>query len=339
MTTKDQEILDKISELKDALLKDRPNKDPKEAKLSELKEHLVNQAPKLVTEDWFKTQFTAEYFKKIDDMHQELVKAKKTEWMEAMGLEGFASAVEKFHEGSVWTPVYLLSAFIGLAIPAFLVVLAMNLKEWQRNAQQAIATRLLGRGPEPRIIATRENSLRPGFQSRTDVNRREQAAAGGMAAIPETANFEPLRAQLRLLNPLLETFNQHAPGFISNFRKLPTESKATKAAKGVKAVAEAVAGVNHQAMPLVASGMGKINGAVRNSDPKKTDAFAKAIGKLKIAMTGLEVDRVPKAATLGQAADNAKRLADNSVTLATKMREMAATIREVNQQINGPAPA
>lgn len=170
--------------------------------------------------------------------------------------------------------------------------------------------------------------------SRTSRTSETASPSGGIADLPANANFDNLRDQLTLLNPQLETFNKHAPDFVTHFKKLPTESKATKAAKGVKAVAEAVAGVNHQAMPLVSSGMGKITGAVRNSDPKKTADFAKAIGQVKSAMDGLDVDKVPKVATFQNAANAAKELAQHAGTLSGRMRDFATAVRDLNREMN-----
>ncbi|MFJ2936096.1 hypothetical protein ACIO8G_25495 [Streptomyces sp. NPDC087219] len=343
MTDTIEGLSKEITALKEALITGTIAVDQKKPdnKVSELKQHLIEQAPKLITEEWFKTQFNAEYFKKIEEMHQELVKAKKSEWMEAMGLEGFASAVEKFHEDSVWWPAYALSAFIGLAVPAFLLALALNFKNLQRTIQGGIFNFLGRKWPQLRnqILAQRDGGLIPRRQDRDDVRRNEEASAGGMAAIPRNANFDNLRAQLERLNPELLTFNNRAPDFISGMRKLPSASKAGKAAEAIKKIADAITGVDHRSMPLVASGMGKINGAVRNADPKKTTKFADAIGKLKIAMTGLDVDKVPKAGTLGQAAEKAALLAENTGTLAAKMRDFARTVRDINAELGGGAPA
>ncbi|MFF8607625.1 hypothetical protein ACF06X_16950 [Streptomyces sp. NPDC015346] len=334
------EVISAIKDLKAALVYPQPEPG-KPPNVSQLKEHLIAVSPYVVTTYYMDNMFTAGYFKKIDDMHQELTKAKKTEWLEAMGLGSFAAAVEKWHENNVWWPAYLLSGFISLAIPAFLLALALNFKNLQRGLQTAIIDRLARRFPrlENKVIAGGAGGIIPRLQDRTVVNDREAAAGGGMAAIPRDANFDGLREQLTNLNPHLKEFNRHAPSFNEAFRKLPKVSAVEKAATAIKKIAEAVAGVDYQSMPLVARGMGKINGAVKNSDPKKTTKFAGAIGKLKLAMDGLEVDKVPKAGTLGQAADNAKRLADNTGTLATKMREFARTVSDINQELGAGSPA
>ncbi|GEB56553.1 hypothetical protein [Streptomyces gardneri] len=334
-----------IASLRDALLKDRvDNSDPKNPKtvVSELKEYLVLKSPKIATEEWIKTQFTADFFKKIDDMHQELTKAKKTEWMEAAGLGSFAASLEKFHEGNAWWPVYLVSGFLSLAVPAFLIALAMNLTAFQRTIQGGIFNLLSKIKPslEGKILARPEGGgIIPRPQLAADVRARENSVLSGLAALPQNADFSGLRTQLEGINPLLATFNQHAPAFNKEFRKLPSESKATKAGLGVKAVADAITGVNHEAMAPIATGMGKITDAVKLSDPKKTSKFADAIGKLKTSMTGLEVDKVPTMATFQNAANAAKELAQHTGTLSGRMRDFATAVRDLNREMGGGGSA
>ncbi|MFG3188461.1 hypothetical protein [Streptomyces omiyaensis] len=167
----------------------------------------------------------------------------------------------------------------------------------------------------------------------------EGAGGGAMAPIPADAKFGPLRYELKLLNPLLEAFNKHAPDFVEQFRKLPGKREAGGAAKGVEKVAKAVKAVDHRALPQVASGMGKIKGAVLNSDPQRTTDFAKAIGKLKSAMRNFDVDNVPKAATLGPAADAAEKLATHTTTLTRHMRGFAEAVQALNREMTGGAGA
>ncbi|WP_017239558.1 hypothetical protein [Streptomyces sp. SS] len=266
-------------------------------------------------------------------MYDELTKAKKTEWMEAMGLEGFASAVEKFHEDSVWWPVYAISAFIGLAVPAFLLAVALGLKDTQRKIQGAFFN-LLGKKWATftdTIYARQEGKILPRRQRVTDVNENERAAGGGMASIPADANFDALRGQLTSLNPELQKFNNHAPDFKRNLRGMPSLAKATKIADAVKKLGEAV---DPTQTPLIAKALGKINEGVTYSDPKKTTAFAKAIGKLKLAMNDFDPTQVPTAAALGPAAQKAGELAQHTTTLTRHMRGFADAVRDLNTQMN-----
>ncbi|WP_329117190.1 hypothetical protein [Streptomyces sp. NBC_01353] len=325
------EISKQISDLRSALLENRVDEKTGKTQLSELKEYLVQTSPKIVTEDWVKTTF-APYFKKIDEMHQELTKAKKTEWMEAMGLGSFAAAVEKWHENNAWWPVYLFSGFMSLAVPAFLIALALNFKNLQRGLQTRLFDRLAGRFPTLRnqVIAGGPGGILPRLQDRDVVRQREEAAGGGMAAIPRNADFEPLRRQLEALNPELLKFNNRAPSFIREFRKLPKENAATKAAAGVKKIADAIRDVDHGQMQPVATGVNKINNAMRNADPKKIEKVAKATAKLKLATTGFNPDRIPKAGPLQDAATAAGNLARQIGPLDRALAGLRTTVGQLN---------
>ncbi|MFD8975192.1 MULTISPECIES: hypothetical protein [Streptomyces] len=296
----------------------------------------IDHAP-LPTTEWMKQQLAPvnklieELKAQQDKVAEEVVKPTWEQVMEKLGLGPVAEIIKKGIEGGIGAALIAgIVALGGIIVPLLMIALGaflvFQLQKWHA-----------GRNANNETVGMRADGSfgRRNFQ---DIqNERNGVAGGGIADLPATANFDALRNQLTLLNPHLETFNKHAPDFVANFKKLPSEGKATKAAKGVKAVAEAVENVNHQAMPLVASGMGKINGAVKNSDPKKTVRFADGIGKLKLAMTGLDVDKVPKAGTLGQAADAAHRLAEKTGTLAQKMRDFAREVNTINQELGGAA--
>ncbi|MEU3482462.1 hypothetical protein ACI2LO_12515 [Streptomyces sp. NPDC033754] len=294
----------------------------------------IDHAP-LPTTEWMKQQLAPvnklieELKAQQDKVAEEVVKPTWEQVMEKLGLGPVAEIIKKGIEGGIGAALVAgIVALGGVIVPLLMIALGafvvFQLQKWHagRNANNET----VGMRPDGSFGRRNFDDIR---------NERNGVAGGGIADLPANANFDALRNQLTLLNPHLETFNKHAPDFVTNFKKLPSEGKATKAAKGVKAVAEAVEGVNHQAMPLVASGMGKINGAVKNSDPKKTVRFADGIGKLKLAMTGLEVDKVPKAGTLGQAADAAHRLAEKTGTLAQKMRDFAREVNTINQELGG----
>ncbi|KQX10447.1 hypothetical protein ASC82_22440 [Streptomyces sp. Root431] len=294
----------------------------------------IDHAP-LPTTEWMKQQLAPvnklieELKAQQDKVAEEVVKPTWEQVMEKLGLGPVAEIIKKGIEGGIGAALIAgIVALGGVIVPLLMIALGafvvFQLQKWHagRNANNET----VGMRPDGSFGRRNFNDIR---------NERNGVAGGGIADLPANANFDALRNQLTLLNPHLETFNKHAPDFVTNFKKLPSEGKATKAAKGVKAVAEAVEGVNHQAMPLVASGMGKINGAVKNSDPKKTARFADGIGKLKLAMTGLDVDKVPKAGTLGQAADAAHRLAEKTGTLAQKMRDFAREVNTINQELGG----
>lgn len=295
----------------------------KDALVSKLKQHLIGDAPKILTEE-----AAAPWVKQIGDIHEEATKKPLTEWLEAAGLDGVAAGVEKIYEGKnfgvVWP--YFASAFVGLAIPAIGLLLAAQSINIVRN----VTEKLFGW-----VVANNENG---GWsrQNRQDVERRERRVFNGgtsLADLPPDANFDGLRNQLQQLNPELLKFNNRAPSFIREFRKLPTESKATKAAEGVKRIAEAISGVNHAEMRPVAEGVNKINNSMRNADPRKVEKVAKAVGKLKTSMVGFDATKLPKASDLQGTDTQMNNLATATGNLRTKLREFASTVRDLDQLI------
>ncbi|MFE5482090.1 hypothetical protein [Streptomyces sp. NPDC056527] len=292
----------------------------KEALVSKLKHHLIGDSPKILTEE-----AAAPWVKQIGDIHEEATKAPLTEWLEAAGLDGVAAGVEKIYEGKnfgvIWP--YFLSAFMGLAVPALGLLLAAKSIDIVRN----VTDKLFGW-----VIANNENG---GWsrQNREDVERRERRVfngGAGLADLPETPDFGPLRRQLEELNPHLVTFNDQAPSFIREFRKLPKESAATKAAAGVKKIADAIKDIDHTRMQPVATGVGKIQEAVRDADPRKIEKVAKATEKLKLATTNFNPDRVPKAEPLQDAATAAGNLARQIGPLDRALAGLRTTVGQLN---------
>ncbi|WP_369145952.1 hypothetical protein [Streptomyces sp. R44] len=293
----------------------------------------------LPSTNWLKEHLIVPEFKdKFLEIHKEIVKNPVSEYWEAAGFDGIAAGIEKLYEGEGLGTAfkYWMStgagAFAAIVVGGIGVYLTGKLTSIQRTLQQW--------GDPNRLIRAYDADGNITRQSRTDVEARERRVANGgtsLADLPPTANFDGLRAQLELLIPQMEKFNDKAPAFLRDFAKLPKESAARKAAEGVKKVADAIKDVDHQRMPLVSSGMGKITGAVRNSDPKKTKKFADAIGKLKLAMDGLDVNSVPKAGTLGPAATAARDLAQHTGTLSGRMRDFAQAVRDLNAEMGGGA--
>ncbi|MFD3679920.1 hypothetical protein [Streptomyces sp. NPDC058613] len=315
-----EDLSEQLREIKAALLYDeRPvtakydtdhqEKDPnKQAKdevfyVGKLKLALIDERPRIVTD----AMLPFDFIPRFAEMYEELQKEKSSELLEAFGLDGIGAAVEKYHEGHKAKLQYAIFAglgiFVPLAIGAAVLVFRRLILEGFRTFQLWLTGHKDPSNPDSKrsdtgkAFVVKEN-LR-GFErvTKAEIQRREDAAGGGMASIPRNADFGPLRAQLEALNPHLATFNRHAPGFVSNFKKLPSQSRATKAGEGVKAVSGAIAGINHQTMASVARGMGKITGAVKNSDPKKTRQYADAIGKLTSALGRLNTDKVKDSAT------------------------------------------
>ncbi|MDV5147728.1 hypothetical protein R1T08_27060 [Streptomyces sp. SBC-4] len=293
----------------------------------------------LPTTGWMKQQLApvnklvADLKAQQDKVAEEVVKPTWEQTLEKLGLGPVAEIIKKGLEGGIGAAIVAgIVGLGGIIVPLLMIALGaflvFKLQKW--HASRNANNETVGMRPDGSF----------GRRNMTDIeNERNGVVGGGIADLPANANFDGLRDQLTLLNPHLETFNKHAPDFVTHFKKLPSESKATKAGKGIKAVAEAMTGVDHDSMPLIATGMGKISDAVKTSDPKKTTAFATAIGKLKSSMDGLDVDKVPKMATFQNAANAAKELAQHTGTLSGRMRDFATAVRDLNREMGGGGPA
>ncbi|MER8042283.1 hypothetical protein [Streptomyces sp. NPDC094032] len=328
------ELSKEISDLKNSLLettekftyKEQDEKDDKkfEEKLtfvSRLKNSLIGETPKVITEE-----SAAPWIKQIGDIHEEVTKAPVTEWLEAAGLDGVAAGVEKIYEGKNFGIIvpYFISAFMGLAIPAIGLLLAAKSIDLVRRITAAVTG--------GRVLAANENGGW-GLQNRTDVENRERRVFNGgtsLADIPAGTNFDGLRNQLSTLNPHLEKFNTEAPKFISEFRKLPKVNDVNKAADAIDKVKLAVDAIDTDKVTATAKALGKLTGAVKHHDPKKvpdpkkieklnlamTSAnpaaireMATATGKLASAQRHFDPKKIPKSGSLSSAARAAERLA------------------------------
>ncbi|WP_370414399.1 hypothetical protein [Streptomyces fradiae] len=277
----------------------------------------------------------------IADIHKEVTKAPVVEWLEAAGFNGFAAGLEKLinEKEGFWTYIpYFASAAVGLIIPAIGVILTNRIVKLQRDLQQFdFSTRSID--PNRQIRATSADGMSITRQNRTDVENREDAAGGGLAALPQNANFDNLRSQLSQLNPHLETFNRHAPDFTTNFRKLPSERAAKKAGEGIKRVAEAIVGVDHTNMTPIAKGIQKIKDAMDGLKPREVEKVAKATGKLKDAMEGFDPKNLPKANKVDGLATKMGELATATGTLRTKFESLRGTIQSLDQEIGAASSA
>ncbi|KAA6219137.1 hypothetical protein [Streptomyces filamentosus] len=330
MTTKDkeQEILDKISELKAALIESRPDpkstkKDPKPELPSLLKHHLINVDQKVTTQD-FITKHFAEALKQIKDIHTEATKNQWTEFAEATPIAGgFVAALEKFFENredpAVKWERWLYAALAGAAI----VVLLPFFKGLAVNLSRTAQTFRPGGDNSPEARAGRRIMTRNpdgGWMRETlgAVNQREARVwAGGtsladLVGNPANAqNAETLTRALEGLNPQVEIFNRHAPSFLDSFKRLPRESKATKAANAVGTMREAVKQVNVRKLVKLAEGLERLNTALGEFHPTK----------------------LPKEGDIAGTATAMNNLASETGTLRTKFQELQGTIRSLDQQI------
>ncbi|XIE79781.1 hypothetical protein AB6O49_20835 [Streptomyces sp. SBR177] len=314
-----------------------------ESKISELKKALIDGNPKITTD----AMLPYDFVNRFNEMHKELVKNPVTEYFEAGGFDGIAAGIEKLYEGeSLMTALkYWGSNFVGVLAAAVLGVVGLYLagrfNGIQRQLQQLLnfRDRHLPRD-QRRISALDENGdLR--MQNRGDVEARERrlAGGGGLADLPQNANFDNLRTQLSELNPHLGTFNQRAPDFTKNFRKLPSERKATKAGEGIKRVAEALTGVDHSNMTPIAKGIQKIKDAMEGLKPREVEKVAKATRKLNDAMEGFDPKNLPKANKVDGLATKMSELATATGTLRTKFEGLRGTIQSLDQEIGAASSA
>ncbi|MFE9736804.1 hypothetical protein [Streptomyces sp. NPDC006477] len=324
--TKEQEILDKISELKAALLQDRPNeKDKAKSQLSELKEHLVNQPPKLVTDSSLRSvlqEVLADAFSKIKEIHTEVTKHKKTEMLEMLGLGSIAAVHEKYQESKLdpqvawkdWLYAAIGGAFLLVVLPALAFFFRSKIVDLFRRAQ--------ARGDENRPVWTGNGNGGFHRERLRDVNDREQRVWNGGTSLADLVgnptNVEQtrkLREQLEKLNPELLKFNQQAPSFLQSFGKLPKESKATKAANALRTMAGAIKEVNARKLVKIAEGLERLNLALDEFQPTK----------------------LPKEADIAGTASAMNNLANETQTLREKFNGLRSTISSLDQVIAGAA--
>ncbi|MER7955427.1 hypothetical protein [Streptomyces sp. NPDC096030] len=261
-----------IARLKDDLLKGTitikykvPDKtDPdktvdKTAEISQLKNSLIEVSPKILTQE-----SAAPFIKKIEDIHEEAVKAPLTEWLEAAGLDGIAAGVEKIAEGKslgTWWP-YFAAAFVGLAIPAIGLLLAAKFTDWSRALQAKIFS--------GQAYARNEQ----GTWSRQDVqavNDREARVfnGGGIGTLPSEDSLRGIREELQKLIDKITVFNRKAPSFRNKFNKLPSARALAKTATAVEKVGKAVDGVNLETLSSVTTKTEALKDVMSNFAPNK----------------------------------------------------------------------
>ncbi|GAA3900007.1 hypothetical protein GCM10022244_07690 [Streptomyces gulbargensis] len=255
--------------------------------ITELRKYLTKSDEGLLpTTTWMKEQL-APVNKLVEELKaqqekvaEEVVKEPWEKVMEELGLGSVAEMIKKFQEegfvaalgaslvalGSIIVPILLT------ALGAFLV---FQLQKWHagRNNNQTVGMR-----PDGSF----------GRRDFTEIqNERNGVPPGGLADIPADANFDGLRKQLRLLIPKMARFNELAPDFVTNFRKLPSERAMTKAATGI----------------------GKVADAADKIKPDDVETLATAIGKLATSQENFNPRKLPKARGLANAATEAERLA------------------------------
>ncbi|MFF3317262.1 hypothetical protein ACFYV5_17385 [Streptomyces sp. NPDC003035] len=257
--------------------------------ISDLKRALIEQQPKIVTDNMLPVKFVDRFA----SMYEELQKEPMTEYLEGMGLGGLAAAVEKFHESKTddqiqwqnWLYAAIGGMVLALILPAIGVYLASRLNNLSRTIREKVSRDGTFRAMDENGDLTR--------QTRQQIESRERRVANGgtsVADLDPNTNFDALRGQLERLNPALEKFNQHAGPFKRAFAQLPKTAAVTKAADAIE----------------------KVSKAASEADVEELKSTGKALKKLVNATQNFNPRKIPKANSLSSAANAAQRLADNT---------------------------
>ncbi|MGA5197203.1 hypothetical protein [Streptomyces exfoliatus] len=304
------EILESIARLRAALTSDYAP--PGKAPISELKQSLVQSEPKITTEQFIKTYFS-EVFTQIKAMNEEVVKTPWQEIMELLGFDKIVKGVEEIFKGGFAAAIpALLLGLTQLLLPILMIALGAAVIAMGRWAMTKILKGDVITMNGPQGPFARENAQ--------VVQQREARRANGGTSladlVSDPANAErarKLREQLVPLNKAVDRFDKLAPTFLQSFSKLPTESKATKAATAVGKISDAVNGVNRTALKEVVEGFEKLNKAVTDYQPTK----------------------IPKPTELDGVATKMKDLSRETQTLREKFDGLRGTIRNLDDVIVG----
>ncbi|MFF0481370.1 hypothetical protein [Streptomyces sp. NPDC004435] len=327
--SKEQEILDRISELKAALIEARPNPEGKDKPElpSLLKKHLVEAAPKIATEEFLSGW--ADAYDKIKEIHTEVTKHKTTEMLEMLGLNSIAAVHEKYREAQEdakvqwkdWLYAAIGGAVLLLVIPALalffrgqLVSAARWLQTWRPRGDNTAEAR------EGRTVLAGNGNGGLSPQTLGAVNQRENRVFMGGTSVADlvgnSANAqqaETLAQALEKLNPQVERFEAKAPSFLNSFKRLPNQSKADKAVTVLETVGAAIKKVNAVKLRKVAEGLEKLNDELGRFQPTK----------------------LPTDTQLGNTAQAMNNLATETGTLRDKFRDLRTTIGGLDDVIAG----
>ncbi|MFF8836024.1 hypothetical protein [Streptomyces sp. NPDC015130] len=280
--------------------------------ISKLKEALIAEAPRVVTD----AMLPFDFVKRFADMYEELQKEPVTEYLEAMGLDGFAAAVEKNYEENKGWKAWLYSAIAGLFIPMLGAVIAImfltNFKTFQRGLQKLLFNVLLGWVPKlgpylrDKIIAMEPDSRFPKLQRAEDVRNREGGNLAGVTLTnpPDPATFDALKRALGDINRRIINFNKAVA-------KMKSKAQLDKLAAGVEAVTK----------------------ATDAAKPTDIETLATAIGKLGTAQDTFDPKKLPKARGLASAATEAERLAKAGDAVKKAFDELKAAASQAEAVI------
>ncbi|MFJ5828771.1 hypothetical protein [Streptomyces sp. NPDC093089] len=250
------DVLDSIARLRAALTSDFAP--PGKAPVSELKHSLVENSPRITTEEFIKNHFS-EIFGQIKAMNEEVVKTPWQEIMELLGFDKIVKGIEEFFKGGFMAAFSaLLLGVVQLMLPVILIALGavvIGAIRW------AMTKAMKGK------VMTMNGPKGPfAVEKLEDVQKREARKANGGTSLADlvsdpanAANARKLREQLVPLNKAVDRFDKLAPTFLDLFRKLPSERKANKAALGVERISDAVKLVDRPALKEVTENIEKLN--------------------------------------------------------------------------------
>ncbi|MFB7280993.1 hypothetical protein ACFCZV_28250 [Streptomyces hydrogenans] len=312
--TKEQEILDRISELKAALIEGRPDPEGKDKPElpSQLKHHLVNVSPKVATQEFIEKHFK-EALDQLKAAHEEVVKSPWQEIMELLGFDKVYKGIEEIFKNGLVAALPALALgltqallpLIAIVVGAAALAAARALMKWRLNGDV-----ITMRGPNGPF--SRENA--------TVVEQRERRIANGGTSIADLVS-DPANAQqaetlaraLEKLNPQVERFEAKAPSFLNSFKRLPNQNKADKAVTVLDTVGEAIKKVNAVKLRKIAEGLEKLNDELGRFQPTK----------------------LPTDIQLGNTAQAMNNLANETGTLRDKFRDLRTIIGGLDDVIAG----
>ncbi|MGW5774858.1 hypothetical protein [Streptomyces sp. NPDC003863] len=281
---------------------------------------------------------------KIEDIHKEVVKAKKVEILEQLGMDHLAAAYKKLtEEGWGAARDYFIAAVASTVVPLIGGALVLILSAWALKASRGIQERIF-RGF---VLARTESGLGIWPQRRTDVEAREANTGGVLntANIPDPTTLDALKLALADLNPKITAFN-------TAIRKVPRAGSLTKTADGINRIKSSVTGLDTDKITALAKALGKLTGAVKHHDPKKVPdpgkidrlnaamaganpatikEMATATGKLASAQRHFDPKKLPRARGLESAARAANKLADAGRDVAQAFNNLKIKAQEAAQ--------
>ncbi|MEU7070956.1 hypothetical protein AB0B30_21585 [Streptomyces narbonensis] len=338
---KTEELTYRVPNPKEAEAEKTPFVDETAQKVSSaLKKHLIGEPPQITTENFIR-EFFADALSKIKDIHIEVVKHKKTEMLEMLGLDKIAAVHEKYQEAKLddkvawwdWLTAGLLGIIPLIVIPALALFFKGKIIDWFRNRQAG--------GDENKPIWTSDGNGGLHKESLKSINAREARQFNGGTSLADIVQDETnaekarnLTKELQPLNGELLKFNNRAPDFLRQFGSLPTPAKAKKAADVLQKISDAIGRINLTAFTTVANGIARIVDQTGKANPQHVIAVADAIGKLVLAAKDLKPEMIPKARPLQDAANAAKDLAQHTTTLTGNMRGFAQAVQALNREMN-----